>query len=300
MTQPIRNSVLKWKSYGDLILLLIVTLLKVNFRSECVTCYNFPPEIFGKHYILIGSIKLKKVVMMYNFVGLYIAFLEDLWNSFVNLLPGTIGAIVALIIGWIAGRALGKGVSKVLDKAGVDDALRKTVIGKSIEKSGITCVHFFDLVVRWFVYLIAILAAASILNIAVLSEFLNNVVSYIPSFIAGVFILIFGFIIVDYFADFFRTIGREAKIEFTGIIVTGLRLLLYFVVIVIALSVIGIDVTILYIFATALAWGVAIGAGAGIAIAFGWGFKDVVRKKADEWVKRASEAARKVDEITEQ
>ena len=236
---------------------------------------------------------------MYDFVSLQAAILEDLWNTFVVMIPGIIGAIIALIIGWIAGRALGKGVSMILDKAGVDDALRKTIIGKSIEKSGITCVHFFDLIVRWFIYLIAILAAASILNIAVLSDFLNNVVSYIPSFIAGVFILLFGFIIVDYFADFFRTFGREAKIEFTGIIANGLRLLLYFVIIIISLSVMRIDVTILYIFATALAWGIAVGAGVGIAIAVGWGFKDVIRERADKWIKTATEAAKKAEEIAE-
>jgi len=236
--------------------------------------------------------------MMYEFVSLQIAFLEDLWNAFVTMIPGIIGAIIALIIGWIAGRALGRGVSKVLDKAGVDDALRKTIIGRAIEKSGITCVRFFDLIVRWFIYLIAILAAASILNIAVLSDFLNTVVSYIPSFIAGVFILLFGFIVVDYFADFFRTFGREAKIEFMGIISSGLRLLLYFVVIVISLSVMRIDVTILYIFATALAWCIAIGAGVGIGIAVGWGFKDVVRKKADEWIKTLTEAAKKAEAAT--
>ena len=242
---------------------------------------------------------LRKVLMMYDLVSLQIAFLEDLWTIFVNMLPGIIGAIIALIIGWIAGRALGKGVSRIMDKVGVDDALRKTVIGKSIETSGITCVHFFDLVVRWFIYLIAILTAANILNIEVLSEFLNTTVSYIPKFIAGIFILIFGFIVIDYFVDFFKALGREAKIEFVGIITTGLRLLLYFVVLVIALSVIGIDVTILYIFATALAWGISVGAGVGIAIAFGLGFKDVVRKKADEWIQTATEAAKKVEEATE-
>ncbi len=238
--------------------------------------------------------------MVYDFVTLLqIVFLEDLWNMVVNMLPGIVGAIVALIIGWIAGRALGKGVSKILDKTGVDDALRKTVVGKSIEKSGITCVHFFDLIVRWFVYLIAILAAANILNITALSDFLNTVVSYLPSFIAGIFILLFGFIIIDYFADFFRTFGREAKIEFIGIITFGLRLLLYFVIIVIALSVIGIDVTILYIFATALAWGIAVGAGVGIAIAVGLGFKDAVREKANEWIRTAAEAAKKAEEASE-
>jgi len=236
---------------------------------------------------------------MPDLTSLILAFLENLWKIFVGMVPAIIGAIVALIIGWIAGRALGKGVSKILDRAGVDDALRKTVIGRAIEKSGVTCVRFFDLIVRWFVYLIAILAAANILNITVLSQFLSMVVSYLPSFIAGVFILLFGFIVVDYFADFFKTFGREAKIEFTGAIASGLRLLLYFVVVVISLSVIGIDVTILYILATALAWGIAVGAGVGMAIAVGWGFKDAVKKKADEWIKTAAEAARKAEEIAE-
>lgn len=228
-----------------------------------------------------------------------LTFLEDLWATFVNMIPGIIGAIIALIIGWIAGRALGKGVSKILDKAGVDDALRKTVLGRALERSGVTCVRFFDLIVRWFVYLIAILAAANILNIPVLSHYLSLIVSYLPSFIAGVFILIFGFIISDYVGDFIAAVGREAKIEFAALMANGIRILFYFVVIVIALSTIGIDVSILYIFATAFAWGLAIGVGAAIAIAFGWGFKDVVRKKADEWIETATEAAKKAEEITE-
>lgn len=228
-----------------------------------------------------------------------IAFLEDLWATFVDMIPGIIGAIIALIIGWIVGRALGKGVSKILDKAGVDDALRKTILGRTLERSGVTCVRFFDLIVRWFVYLIAILAAANILNIPILSNYLSLIVSYLPSLIAGIFILFFGFIIADYIGDFVTSLGREAKIEFAGLMANGLRIILYFVIVVIALSTIGIDVSILYIFATALAWGLAIGVGAAIAIAFGWGFKDVVKTKADEWIETATEAAKKAEEITE-
>ena len=220
------------------------------------------------------------------------SMLVDAWAVFIDMLPKVAGAIVVLIIGWIAGRVIGKGVSKVLDKAGVDDALRKTAIGKALERSDVTTVRFFDLIIRWFIYLIAVFAAVDILEITVLSEFMKTVVEYLPSFIAGTFIIIFGFIIADFIGDAVAAVSKEAKAEFSGIIAAGLKLLLYFVVLTIALGLMRIDVEILYIFANALAWGAAIGIGAGLGIAFGWGFKDVVAKNAKKWITSIEKTAK--------
>ena len=86
------------------------------------------------------------------------------WATIIDMLPKIAGTIIVLIIGWIVGRIIGKGISQVLDRVGVDDALRKTVIGKALERSGVTVVRFFDLIIRWFIYLIAVFAAADILG----------------------------------------------------------------------------------------------------------------------------------------
>jgi len=219
----------------------------------------------------------------------------DAWATFLSLLPKVAGAIIVLIIGWIAGRVIGKGVSKVLDKAGVDDALRKTAIGKALDRSSVSTVRFFDLIIRWFIYLIALFAAVDILEIAVLSEFMKTVVVYLPSFIGGIFIIIFGFIIADFIGDAVGAVGKEAKVEFSGLIAAGLKLLLYFVVLTVALGLMKIDVEILYIFARALAWGAAIGLAIGIGISFGWGFKDVVAKNAKKWVTSIEKTAKRYE-----
>lgn len=223
------------------------------------------------------------------------SMLVNAWSTFFDLLPKIAGAIAVLIIGWIAGRIIGKAVSKVLDKVGIDDALMKTAIGKAIQKSGITVVRFFDLIVRWFIYLIALFAATDILEISVLSEFMKSVVQYLPSFIAGVFIIIFGFILADFIGDAVESVGKEAKVEFSGIISNGLKLLLYFIVLTVALSLMKIDVEILYIFAEALAWGVAIGVGVGLGIALGWGMKDAVAKNANKWISNFEKSAKNLD-----
>lgn len=224
-------------------------------------------------------------------------FLYDIWLAIVDMLPKITGAIIALIIGWIAGRALGKGISKVLDKTGVDDVLRPTLLGRVLRRSGITCVGFFDLIVRWFVYLIAIFAAVDILQIVILSGYMRMIVAYLPSLIAGVIILIAGFIVTDYIADLMKTVGKEAKVAYSKLFADGLRLFLYSVVIILALSQMKIDVSILYIFANALAWGLAIGVCVGLGIAFGWGFKDILAKSAKEWIESLTETAKKVEEV---
>ena len=221
--------------------------------------------------------------------------MNNLAANVADMLPRIAGAVIALVIGWIAGRALGKAVSKLLDKVGVDDALRKTLVGKTLERSGITCVHFFDIIVRWFVYLIAIFAAVDILQIEVLSYYMNMVVAYLPNFIAGIVIFVAGFIIIDYVADFIRRLGEEAQIAYSRIFADGLRLFLYGVVTILALSQMKIDVSILYIFANALAWGLAIGLCVGLGIALGWGFKDAIAENSKKWIKSWTETVERVD-----
>ncbi|MEM3072233.1 MAG: hypothetical protein QW172_02105 [Candidatus Bathyarchaeia archaeon] len=223
--------------------------------------------------------------------------LLDMWMTFLQMMPKVVGSIIILALGWAIGRMLGKGVSKALERAGVDDAVRRTLLGRALERSGISTVRFFDLTVRWFIYLVAVFGAVNVLEITALTEYMRSVVEYLPSFIGGVFLLILGFIIVDFIGDAIASVGREVRVEFAGIISAGLKLLLYFVVLTIALKMMRIDVEILYIFARALAWGAAVGVAVGIGIAFGWGFKDVVAKNAKKWFASTTKAAEKVEDF---
>jgi len=224
---------------------------------------------------------------------------EDLVQQFTQFLPKMAGAVVVLIIGWTVGRLLGKGVAKVLDRAGIDDVLRKNVFGKALERSGITVVGFFNLIIRWFVYLIAILAAVNVLDIVILSSYMNQVVSYLPNLIAGMFILVVGFIVSDWMVDTVDAVTAESQVQFAKLFTTALRFFLYFVVTFIALTQMRIDITILNVLVNALAWGAGIGLGIGLAIAFGWGLKEVVATKAEEWIDKATETAKKVEKAAE-
>jgi small-conductance mechanosensitive channel len=213
----------------------------------------------------------------------------------VGYVPRMAGAIIILLAGWVFGRILGKGISRLLQRTGASDSLRRTVVGRVLERSGVTATRFIDLLIRWFVYLAAILAAVDVLKISPLSTFISSVVYYLPNLITGILILLFGLLIADFVGDAISAVGREAKIEFAPIISLGVKLFLYLTVIVIALTTMKIDVTILNEFAKAIAWGTAMGVGVGLGIALGWGLKDRVARDVDKWINSAETTAKKAE-----
>jgi len=228
-----------------------------------------------------------------------IPLLERLWQILLDLTPKIIGALVVLVIGWIFGRLMGSLVRRAFQRARIEHAFNKTTLGKALERSGFKSSTFFDLVVRWFIYFGAILIAIDFLGIEALGSFLNNFLQYIPMAIGGAFIFIMGLIIADFLADLALATSREARIEYANFFILCLRLLMYFMVAVVALTIMKIDVSILYIFANALAWGLAGGLGVGLGVAFGWGFKDVVAKNAEKWLKTFRSTAEVTDKTVE-
>ncbi|OPY39066.1 MAG: hypothetical protein A4E35_00300 [Methanoregula sp. PtaU1.Bin051] len=196
------------------------------------------------------------------------------YDGIVAVLPVIIGTILILIIGWIVGRLLGKAVRLILDKLKVDVLFSDSSFVKALAGAGITISIIFDVAVRIFVYLIAVLAAVDLLNLDYLSALMQDIVAFIPHIIVFVIIALVGFILIDYFADFLLKFHMTANVELMRVVVFIMRLFLYFMVAVFALSQLNLDLTIIYTFLTPIAWGIGIGLGAAIAIVFWFGMKE--------------------------
>ncbi len=195
-------------------------------------------------------------------------------DTTIAVLPAIVGALIVLLIGWIAGRLLGKGIRILLDKVTAAPVIGDSDFGKSITRSGITIGYLGDIAVRCIVYLIAVLAAVNILNLDYLSQFMMKVIEYIPHVLAFIIILVVGVILTDYFIDRFLIYSRNSKIVLFSPVLVLLRLFLYFVVVILALSQLMLDLTIIYTFVTPIAWGIGIGLGISIAIIVWFGMKN--------------------------
>jgi small-conductance mechanosensitive channel len=215
-----------------------------------------------------------------------ITSLQQVAGEIIAMIPNLLAALILLLIGWIVGRLLGKYIALFLDRIGIGDAMAKTSIGMALEEQygggnrGI--IRFFELLVRWFIYLIAILAAANVLQLTFLTSLVQSIVAFIPNIAMFLIILVIGFLLIDYFARFVRGIGDVQKISLMGPIVSILEVFLYFVVVMLALEQLRLDLTIIYIFITPLAWGIGLGVGAAIAIIVGFGLRERAPEMMDD------------------
>lgn len=216
-------------------------------------------------------------------------FLQETIASIVAFLPRLIGAVIILLIGWILGRAVAGVVTKITDKVELDRAVMDTPLGRMLGGTERSVSNSFGALAKWFVYALAILAAANALAISLLSQWISRAVSYLPAFIAGLLVIVLGFIVADFIGDAIERTRESTSTTYTSWFATGVRMFLYFTAIVIGLDTMGIDVNILYVFARALSWGIAAAIAIGVGVALGWGGKDYVRDNIDRWAGAAKQ-----------
>jgi hypothetical protein len=217
-----------------------------------------------------------------------VSWADQWYNILLTYLPGIIGAIIILLLGWIVGRLLGKAVRIILDKISAIHVIEDSGFAGSFKRAGVTVGYLGDIAVRIIVYLIAILAAVDVLHMEYMSALMTSIVDYIPHVVAFVIILVVGLLLVDYFIDFLANYYTTDKVAYMSPIMFLLRIFLYFVTIILALSQLMLDLTIIYTFVTPIAWGIGIGLGAAIAILVGFGLRSRSEAIMDRFIESIS------------
>ncbi len=203
-------------------------------------------------------------------------------GTMIEWIPAIVAALIILLIGWFAGKLVGKIIGTIIDKIGLGAAIDKTMVGDAVKSSGMTTAKFFDVLVRWFIYIIFIMAAINVLGIELLIDFMNQLVLYIPHLIAGLLLLVVGLILVDFLMDWLGAQLKTREVASGELIATILRALFTLLILTLALDQMLIDTQIIYTFLVPLAWGLGIGLAVAIGIALGWGSKDIVAEYLKE------------------
>ena len=79
----------------------------------------------------------------------------SLANSFVEILPGLIIAVLLTIVGWFVALALGKSVKYILEKAGIDKLMAGSAFTGSVGNTMLS--GLFGEITKWFVFLLFLL-----------------------------------------------------------------------------------------------------------------------------------------------
>jgi hypothetical protein len=117
--------------------------------------------------------------------------LIGLWERAINFVPALVGAIVVFVAGWIIAVTLGKVVERLVKALKIDHALAKIGLGGRFADVGISAdiSSFFGGLVKWFLVLVFLMAAADILGLSQVTSFLNSILLYLPNVVVAVIIL---------------------------------------------------------------------------------------------------------------
>lgn len=125
---------------------------------------------------------------------------QNLWGGVVSFVPQLVVAFIVFIVGWMIAVALGKVVEQIVRALKVDMALKSLGMDEPLGRAGwkLDSGAFVGGLVRWFFILVFVLAAADVLGLTQITEFLRSIVlTYVPQVIAASLILVAAALLAD-------------------------------------------------------------------------------------------------------
>lgn len=138
--------------------------------------------------------------------------LLELWDTIVLFLPNVIGAVIVFVIGILIAVVLRQVVVRMIALLRIDELAEKLDIKKQFERMGLR-LHIGSLlgwIVKWFFIIVALIAATDILGWGEVTDYLKQVVLFIPNVIIAVIILLAGILLGNFVQNIVRSAVEAA------------------------------------------------------------------------------------------
>jgi hypothetical protein len=210
--------------------------------------------------------------MAMQMAGELVTAFRTMLGDAVAVLPGIVAAIVVLVLGYIVAAIVGWAVREVLERAALNKRVRdvcKSEVLSHANLAGIT-----GLVIKWYVFLIFLGTSVELVNLGVLTGFLQTVVDWLPHLIVAVILMLLALILAEYTTVKVRATKIRGAKAFGQVLYAAIVVLVGIV----ALNQIGIDVSLLENLILAVVGSAAVGLALAMGISLGLGLKDDARK----------------------
>ena len=192
-----------------------------------------------------------------------------LWNTIVSYLPRVLGALIVFVIGILIAIVLQRVVMKVIAILRLDELAKKLEIKTQFEHVGIRLHigYLLGWIVKWFFVIGALIAATDILGWAQVTDYLKQVILFVPNVIIAVIILLAGILLGNFVQNVVRSSVGAAKLasaDFLSGISKWAILIFSFMAALVQLQIAQDMIRVLFaglVFMLALAGGLAFGLG---------------------------------------
>ena len=203
----------------------------------------------------------------------------QIWNSvIVNLaswLPGLVGALILLIVGWLLA-SLGQAIVRgLLRRLGLDRLAERIGFTHFLINAGLegSAAVLLARLVYWLILLIFIMAALESLGVSSMNEVFNGLISYLPNILAAALILILGAVIARLAGDAVGAFAVQSGISGGLILGQAVRISILILTIILTLDQLNLNTSLLSAIALVIIAAIALALG----LAFGLGNRSLAR-----------------------
>ena len=144
--------------------------------------------------------------------------IQSLLTQLLTFIPRLLGAIVILLIGWWIAKAFEAVVVRILHMIAVDKLADQIQLSNVLVKGGIRrkISELLGGIIYWIVMLAVVMIAFNALQLTVAAQLFQEVVEFLPSVVAAVFMLIVGVFAAAFLATTVRTAASNSGVSATS------------------------------------------------------------------------------------
>jgi len=211
---------------------------------------------------------------------------------FMAAIPKIIAFALILIIGWFIAGLVAKGVAALLrtikfnefaQRAGLNGFSRS--MGADTDSAGILAA-----LVKWFIRLITLVVAFDALGLPAVSDFLRQVLLWIPNLVVALVVLVIGGLAANALSKFVNGVATKAGVENANVLATVASVGVWAFTIIVVVNQIGVGVALV----NTLFMGTVGALALAIGLAFGLGGRETAAKMVEQWYIKGKEAAPKI------
>ena len=208
------------------------------------------------------------------------AILLDPLRTFISqlasFLPSLLAVVAILVVGWMVAKVTQRVLLRVLEAVRADNLAERVQLAAMLARGGIqrTFSELVAVMAYWVVMLVVLVAALNALQLTATAELLQRFLTFLPSVVTAILVLILGILAAGFLAATVRTVASNSGIGQAPVLGQLVQSFVIILAVVVALQQLQIQFV-------GDAFLIILGAiSFGAALAFGLGCKDL----AGRWV----------------
>lgn len=222
-----------------------------------------------------------------SFLAIIQPFLQDLVTVIAKLLL----AIIMFIIGYFISVGIGKLITEILKSLKFNKLFEKDGWKKALQRAEIDVdpSAFIGAIIKWVFVVVSLVVAVDVLELAKFSEFLGNVLDYIPRLLVAILVFIVAIIISDIIEKIVRVAVERMRVGYGYVASSIVKWAIWIFTIFLILDQLLPQSLVIQTLYIGIVYGVIGALSLGVGLAIGLGGKDVasetireIKKKIDQ------------------